>query len=77
MARSAGCRQGQHFDRFYNKSMINDHERTVALFKGAIAERQDPDASASATTMLPAVQGNLKKIQSIARAAGIQQEQPL
>jgi putative membrane protein len=62
---------GKTFDDSYIKSMIKDHEETIALFKREVAEGQDADAKAFATATLPTLQGHLKKIQSIATAAGV------
>jgi putative membrane protein len=62
---------GKTFDNSYIKSMIKDHEETIAMFKREIAEGQDPDAKAFATKTLPTLQGHLKKIESIAAAAGV------
>jgi putative membrane protein len=62
---------GQTFDKSYIKSMIKDHEEDIAEFKREMAEGRDPDAKAFATATLPTLQTHLKKIQSIATAAGI------
>lgn len=62
---------GKTFDNSYIKSMIKDHEETIAMFKREIAEGQDADAKAFATKTLPTLQGHLKKIESIAAAAGV------
>jgi putative membrane protein len=45
-------KKGSDFDAAYSKQMVTDHEKTVALFKGA-AQSSDPDLAAFAKKTLP------------------------
>jgi putative membrane protein len=62
---------GDTFDKSYIKGQIKAHRDTIVLLKKEIASGQDPDAKAFATSVLPTVQGHLKKIRMIAADAGI------
>ena len=62
---------GDTFDKSYIKSQIKAHRMTIKLFKQEIGSGQDPDAQAFATATLPVLQGHLRKIDSIAKDAGI------
>jgi putative membrane protein len=62
---------GEAFDKSYIKSMIKDHKEDIALFKKEAATGKDPDAKAFAAATLPTLQAHLKKIESIAAAAGV------
>jgi putative membrane protein len=62
---------GDTFDKSYIKGMIKDHEEDIALFKKEAASGQDPDAKAFAVATLPTLRAHLKKIKSIATAAGV------
>lgn len=62
---------GESFDKSYIKDMIKDHQDDIALFKKEAASGQDPDAKAFAIATLPTLEKHLKKIQSIAAAAGV------
>jgi putative membrane protein len=62
---------GEAFDKSYIKGMIKDHQDTIAMFKKEAASGQDPDAKAFAIATLPTLEKHLKKIESIAAAAGI------
>jgi putative membrane protein len=62
---------GDTFDKSYIKDMIKDHQEDIALFKKEAASGQDPDAKAYATATLPTLEKHLKKIESIAAAAGV------
>jgi putative membrane protein len=62
---------GDTFDKAYIKDMIADHEDDIALFKKEAQSGQDPDAKAYAIATLPTLEAHLKKIQSIAAAAGV------
>jgi putative membrane protein len=62
---------GQTFDKSYIKDMIKDHEADIEEFKKESASGQDPDAKAYATATLPTLQAHLKRIRSIAAAAGV------
>jgi putative membrane protein len=62
---------GESFDKSYIKDMIKDHQDDIALFKKEAATGQDPDAKAFAIATLPTLEKHLKKIQSIAAAAGV------
>jgi putative membrane protein len=62
---------GASFDKSYVKGMIKDHQADVAEFKKEATSGQDPDARAFASATLPTLEGHLKKIQSIAAAAGV------
>jgi len=62
---------GDAFDKSYIKGMIKDHEEDIAMFKKEAASGQDPDARAFAAAALPTLRAHLKKIKSIAAAAGV------
>jgi putative membrane protein len=62
---------GETFDKSYIKSMIKDHQDTIALFKKEAAEGQDTDAKAFAAATLPTLQTHLNAIESIAKAKGV------
>jgi putative membrane protein len=62
---------GDAFDKSYIKGMIKDHEEDIAMFKKEAASGQDPDAKAFAVATLPTLRAHLKKIKSIAAAAGV------
>lgn len=62
---------GDTFDKSYIKGMIKDHEEDIAMFKKEAASGQDPDAKAFAVATLPTLRAHLKKIKSIATAAGV------
>jgi putative membrane protein len=62
---------GDAFDKSYIKGMIKDHQDDIAMFKKEAASGQDPDAKAYAIATLPTLEKHLKKIESIAAAAGI------
>ncbi len=62
---------GDTFDKSYIKDMIKDHQEDIALFKKEAASGQDPDAKAYAAATLPTLEKHLKKIESIAAAAGV------
>jgi putative membrane protein len=62
---------GETFDKSYIRGMVKDHEEDIAMFQKEAASGQDPDAKAFAKATLPTLRAHLKKIQSIASAAGI------
>ena len=62
---------GASFDKSYIADMIKDHQDDIAMFKKEAALGQDPDAKAYAIATLPTLEKHLKKIESIAAAAGI------
>jgi putative membrane protein len=62
---------GDSFDKSYIKSMVEDHKDTIKLFQKEAQSGQDPNARAFAQATLPTLQTHLKKIQSIAKTAGI------
>jgi putative membrane protein len=62
---------GDTFDQSYIRGMIKDHEEAIAMFKKEAASGQDPDAKAFAVATLPTLRVHLKKIKSIATAAGV------
>jgi putative membrane protein len=62
---------GDTFDKSYIKSQIKAHRMTIKLFKTEIASGKDPDAQAFASATLPTLKGHLKKIDAIAKDAGV------
>jgi putative membrane protein len=62
---------GDTFDKAYIKDMIKDHKDDIAMFKKEAASGQDSDAKAYAIATLPTLEKHLKKIESIAAAAGV------
>jgi putative membrane protein len=62
---------GDTFDKSYITGMIKDHQDDIAMFKKEAASGQDPDAKAYAIATLPTLEKHLKRIESIAAAAGI------
>jgi putative membrane protein len=62
---------GDTFDKSYVTGMIKDHQDDIAMFKKEAASGQDPDAKAYAIATLPTLEKHLKRIESIAAAAGI------
>jgi putative membrane protein len=63
---------GDSFDKSYVKGMIDDHKEDIKEFQKEVAEGQDPQAKAFASATLPTLRMHLRKIQSIAAAAGIE-----
>ncbi len=47
---------GRSFDQAYMTAMVEDHERTVALFQNQATQGRDPDLKAFAARMLPRLQ---------------------
>jgi putative membrane protein len=62
---------GRTFDKAYIKGMIKDHQEDIAEFNKEVSSGRDPDAKAYAQATLPTLQAHLKKIESIAAAAGV------
>jgi putative membrane protein len=62
---------GDTFDKAYIKDQVVAHERTVTLFRKEIASGSDSQAKDFATATLPTIRAHLKKIRSIAAAAGV------
>jgi putative membrane protein len=62
---------GDTFDKSYIKNQITAHRRTVALFRKEIASGSDAQAKAFATETLPTIRSHLKKIEQIAKDAGV------
>ncbi|WP_244329137.1 DUF4142 domain-containing protein [Tolypothrix sp. PCC 7910] len=57
---------GRNFDRQYMNHMVQDHEKTVALFQREAQEGQDADVKAFAAQTLPILQDHLQQAQSVA-----------
>jgi putative membrane protein len=62
---------GESFDKSYIKGMISDHKSDIEAFQKEATSGQDPDAKKFAEATLPTLQKHLKKIQSIAKDAGV------
>jgi putative membrane protein len=62
---------GDTFDKSYIRGMVKDHEDDIKAFEKEAQTGQDPDAKAFAVATLPTLREHLKKIRSIATAAGI------
>ena len=56
---------GSAFDMEYMKTMVKDHEMTVALLQKESTGGKDPDAKALAAKLLPIVQGHLDMAKSM------------
>ena len=56
---------GSAFDMEYLKTMVKDHEMTVALLKKEAAAGKDAEAKALAQKLLPTVQGHLDMAQAM------------
>jgi len=54
------AKSGADFDAAYAKQMIDDHDKTIALFEGA-AKSSDKDLAAFATRMLPTIEKHKQK----------------
>ncbi|BAY32210.1 outer membrane protein [Nostoc carneum NIES-2107] len=61
---------GRNFDRQYMSHMVQDHEKTVALFQQEAQEGQDAEVKAFATQTLPILQDHLQQAQSLANPGG-------
>jgi putative membrane protein len=64
---------GDSFDKSYIKGMIDDHKMDIKDFQKEASDGKDPEAKAFAAATLPTLEAHLKKIQSIAMAAGIKE----
>jgi putative membrane protein len=62
---------GDSFDKSYIKTMVSDHKDTIKLFQKEAQSGQDSSARAFAQATLPTLQTHLKKIESIAKTAGV------
>jgi putative membrane protein len=62
---------GDSFDKSYIKGMVQDHKDTIKLFEKEAQSGQDPEARAFAKATLPTLHSHLKKIESIAKTAGV------
>jgi putative membrane protein len=62
---------GDTFDKSYIRGMVKDHEDDIKAFEKEAQKGQDPDAKAFAVATLPTLREHLKKIRSIAAAAGV------
>jgi putative membrane protein len=62
---------GETFDKSYIKGMVKDHKEDIEDFKKEAQTGKDPDAKAFAAATLPTLEKHLKKIESIAMAAGV------
>lgn len=56
--------KGIDFDKHYVDMMVNDHDKTVAMFEEAAKDARDPDVRAWASKTLPVLKGH----QSAAKA---------
>ena len=65
---------GESFDKSYVKGMIDDHKSDIKEFQKEVSDGKDPQAKAFAAATLPTLKMHLKKIESIATAAGIKDE---
>jgi putative membrane protein len=62
---------GDSFDKSFIKTMVQDHKDTIELFQKEVSSGQDSDAKAFARATLPTLQSHLKKIEAIAKTAGV------
>jgi putative membrane protein len=62
---------GESFDKSYIRGMVKDHEADIQAFENEAHNGQDREAKAFAAAMLPTLREHLKKIRSIAAAAGV------
>jgi len=51
-------RRGGEFDADYMRTIINDHDRMIAMYQEARAQSEDPDIRYYADVMLPALREN-------------------
>jgi len=57
--------KGADFDEAYVKHMVDDHQKTVALFKEAESGATDADVKALAHELLPTIESHLRMIESV------------
>lgn len=62
--------EGEQFDRQYLQAMIEDHKKTIELFKQQAQSAQDPEVQNYAKQTLPALQAHLEMAQQIQQEAG-------
>ena len=62
---------GKTFDKSYIKGMVKDHKEDIKEFKNEAASGHDAEAKAYAAATLPTLETHLKKIESIAKDAGV------
>jgi putative membrane protein len=61
-AKILSMRDGESYDKHFLESIgIKAHEKTIKLFKRAVAEANDADVKAFATKTLPTLEGHLKQ----------------
>lgn len=56
---------GAEFDRAYVEAMVDDHQKTVELFKNETEDGEDADVKAWASKTLPTLQAHLEMIKGI------------
>lgn len=61
--------EGAAFDKAYMKMMVEDHEKTVALFEKEANSGSDPDMKAFAQKTLPTLKEHLEMARSVERNA--------
>jgi putative membrane protein len=59
--------KGTAFERRFLQHEIQDHERTIAAFKGEAEHGQNPDVKAYAQKLLPTLEEHLHKAQDLAK----------
>ena len=62
---------GDSFDKSFISTMVQDHKDTIELFQKEVSNGQDPEAKAFAKATLPTLKTHMKKIQAIAKTAGV------
>jgi putative membrane protein len=58
-------RSGESFDEAYANNQIVAHEQTIALFRKALREVDDPDLKAFAKAKLPTLEQHLKQAKAL------------
>jgi putative membrane protein len=62
---------GYLFDKSYIKGMVKDHRDDIEAFQTEVQSGKDADARGYAQAALPTLEAHLRKIEGIAKAAGI------
>jgi len=63
-----GKKTGKDFDKAYVKMMLDDHKKTVDMFKKEANDAKDTDLKTWATSTLPTLQMHLDSIKAISSA---------
>jgi putative membrane protein len=63
-------RSGAEFDKEYMRMMVDDHQKTIALFENASSNLSDPNIKAFASKTLPILREHFDMARTIAERVG-------